>query len=55
MGCWKIEDVMSVFNAYHGVSAADHQARFNDLLSRGYRIISLSVYGDPANASYAAV
>jgi hypothetical protein len=55
MGCRTMEDVMSVFNAYHGVSAADHQARFNDLLSKGYRIISLSVYGDPANASYAAV
>jgi Bacterial tandem repeat domain 1 len=50
-----MEDVISVFDAYHGVSAADHQARFNDLLSKGYRIISLSVYGDPANASYAAV
>jgi hypothetical protein len=34
MGCWKMEDVMSVFNAYHGVSAVDHQARFNDLLSK---------------------
>ena len=55
MGCRKMENVMSVFNAYHGVSAADHQARFNDLLSKGYRIISLSVYGDPSNASYAAV
>ena len=46
---------MSLFNAYHGVSAADHQARFNDLSSKGYRIISLSVYDDPSNARYAAV
>ncbi len=43
------------FQAYHGVSAAQHQAFFNKLSSEGYGMISLSVYGDPGNAPYAAV
>jgi CubicO group peptidase (beta-lactamase class C family) len=43
------------FQAYHGVSAAQHQANFNKFFAEGYRIISLSVYGDPGNALYAAV
>ena len=43
------------FQAYHGVTAADHQAYFNKWSSQGYRMISLSVYGDPGNALYAAV
>jgi CubicO group peptidase (beta-lactamase class C family) len=41
--------------AYHGVSGATHQQRFNELSAQGYRMISLSVYGDPANPQYAAV
>jgi len=44
-----------LFQAYHGVTAADHQAYFNKWSSQGYRMISLSVYGDPGNALYAAV
>lgn len=43
------------FEAYHGVSAAQHQAYFNQLSAAGYGMISLSVYGDPGNALYAAV
>jgi CubicO group peptidase (beta-lactamase class C family) len=43
------------FQAYHGVSAAQHQAYFNQLSAEGYGMISLSVYGDPDNALYAAV
>jgi CubicO group peptidase (beta-lactamase class C family) len=44
-----------MFEAYHGVTAAQHQTNFNKLSSQGYRMISLSVYGDPGNALYAAV
>lgn len=44
-----------MFNAYHGVTAAQHQTNFNNLVAQGYRMISLSVYGDPGNALYAAV
>jgi CubicO group peptidase (beta-lactamase class C family) len=43
------------FQAYHGVDAAQHQANFDKFSSEGYRMISLSVYGDPGNALYAAV
>jgi CubicO group peptidase (beta-lactamase class C family) len=43
------------FQAYHGVTAAEHQSKFNALSTDGYRMISLSVYGDPADARYAAV
>ncbi len=43
------------FQAYHGVTAAQHQANFNTFSAQGYRMISLSVYGDPANPRYAAV
>src|ERR1700740_52111 len=45
----------SMFQAYHGVSSAEHQAKFNALSQQGYRMISLSVYGDPGSAQYAAV
>ena len=31
------------FAAYHGVSGATHQTRFNELSSQGFRMISLSV------------
>jgi CubicO group peptidase (beta-lactamase class C family) len=43
------------FQAYHGVTAAQHQANFNKWSAQGYRMISLSVYGDPGDALYAAV
>jgi CubicO group peptidase (beta-lactamase class C family) len=43
------------FQAYHGVDAAQHQANFNKFSAEGFRMISLSVYGDPTAALYAAV
>lgn len=44
-----------MFQAYHGVTGAEHQTRFNTLSAEGFRMISLSVYGDPGDARYAAV
>jgi CubicO group peptidase (beta-lactamase class C family) len=44
-----------MFQAYHGVTGAEHQTKFNGLSSQGYRMISLSVYGTPGDARYAAV
>ena len=44
-----------MFQAYHGVTAAQHQSNFNNFSGQGYRMISLSVYGDPGDARYAAV
>jgi len=44
-----------MFEAYHDVTAAQHQANVDRLSAHGYRMISLSVYGDPAGARYAAV
>ncbi len=41
--------------AYHGVTAAQHQTNFNTWSAQGYRMISLSVYGDTSNPLYAAV
>ncbi len=44
-----------MFQAYHGVTGAQHQTNFNNLTAQGFRLISLSVYGDPKDARYAAV
>jgi len=44
-----------MFQAYHGVTGAEHQTKFNTLSAQGYRMISLSVHGDPTDARYAAV
>ena len=44
-----------MFEAYHGVTAAQHQANFDRLFAQGYRMISLSVYDNPTDARYAAV
>ncbi len=44
-----------MFQAYHGVNGTQHQANFNTFSAQGYRMISLSVYGDPSDAHYAAV
>lgn len=41
------------FTAYHGVDAATHQQRLDELAPQGYRLISLSVYG--SGPLYAAV
>lgn len=43
------------FIAYHGKTSSEHQQQFNSLSSQGFRIISLSVYGDPSDPRYAAV
>src|SRR6185312_7456028 len=41
--------------AYHGVTGAVHQQKFNELGAGGFRMISLSVYGNRADPRYAAV
>ncbi len=41
--------------AYHGVTGATHQQKFNELSAAGYRMISISVYGNRADPRYAAV
>jgi CubicO group peptidase (beta-lactamase class C family) len=43
------------FHAYHGVTSAEHQAHVDKWSVQGYRMISLSVYGDPDRPLYAAV
>jgi hypothetical protein len=40
---------------YSGVTTDEHLTRFNTLSTAGYRMISLSVYGQPPNHRYAAV
>ena len=46
---------MAQFEAYHGKTAQHHQARFDALAPNGWRMISLSAHGDPADARYSAV
>ncbi len=46
---------MAPFIAYHGVTSAQHQARVDSLAPQGFRPVSLSVAGAPADARYAAV
>lgn len=46
---------MLPFIAYHNVTSADHQTRFDSLAPQGFRPISLNVSGDPNDARYAAV
>jgi hypothetical protein len=41
--------------AYHGVSGATHQQRFDSLSRQGYRMVSISVYGNRSDPLYAAV
>jgi CubicO group peptidase (beta-lactamase class C family) len=41
--------------AYHGVTGATHQQKFNELSAAGYRMISLSVHGERADPRYTAV
>ena len=50
----KTEGDGMAFEAYHGVTGADHQTRFNKLSAAGFRMISLSVHGD-AQPRYSAV
>ena len=44
-----------MYEAYHGVTGAQHQTNFNRLSAEGCRMISLSVYGDTTDPRYAAV
>lgn len=41
--------------AYHGVDAATHQQRVDELGPQGFRMVALNVSGDPGDARYAAV
>ena len=43
------------FQAYHGVSQPEHQAHIDKWSAQGYRMISLSIYGDRDHPLYAAV
>ena len=43
------------FHAYHGVKGDEHQAHLDEWSVQGYRMISLSLYGDPDSPLYAAV
>ena len=43
------------FEGYIGVNGSSHQANIDRLVAQGYRIITLSVYGDPGKPLYAAV
>ncbi len=43
------------FEAYHDVTGATHQARFNDLSARGFYPLSVSIYANPNDPRYAAV
>jgi CubicO group peptidase (beta-lactamase class C family) len=43
------------FVTYHDVLGSEHQRRFNDLYGQGFRIISLTVYGNRDQPRYAAV
>lgn len=46
---------MESFEAYHGRSSQQHQDAFNRLSASGFRMIALSVYGDPGSQRYNAV
>ncbi|MFN7917359.1 MAG: serine hydrolase [Vicinamibacterales bacterium] len=46
---------MEPFEAYHGRTSQQHQEAFNRLSGSGYRMIALSVYGDPGSQRYNAV
>jgi len=41
--------------AYHNQTAVYHQQQIESLSRQGYRLISLSIYGGPAQPLYAAV
>lgn len=46
---------MPQFEAYHGKTGQYHQTRFDALAPNGWRMISLSVHGDPSDARYSVV
>src|SRR5438552_3459334 len=43
------------WEAYHDRTSAEHQAHFDSLFPKGWRMISLSVYGTRGDERYAAV
>ena len=43
------------FHAYHGVSQPEHQAHIDKWSAQGFRMISLSIYGNRDHPLYAAV
>lgn len=47
--------IMGAIEAYHNNTGAQHQDRFNTLSSLGFRMISLSCYGDEDEPLYAAI
>jgi hypothetical protein len=40
---------------YYGVTSAEHEKRSKSLKAGGYRVLSLSVFGEPPDVKYAAV
>ena len=44
-----------VFQARHGLSAADYQATFDSLVAQGFRLTSISGYAETGQARYAAI
>src|SRR5690348_1496678 len=47
--------VSSGMTVYWDATTAEHEAKLDELRNQGHRILSLSVYGAPLNARYAAV
>jgi CubicO group peptidase (beta-lactamase class C family) len=52
---WPATALAQQVAAYHNVDGAGHQAQFTSLANRGYRMISLSIYGSASTPLYAAV
>jgi CubicO group peptidase (beta-lactamase class C family) len=46
---------LPVWREYHDYTGAQHQSAFNLLSGQGFRLISLSIYGDTSDPRYAAV
>ncbi len=47
--------IMTNWQAYHGLSATDYQAKFNQLTSQGYRLYKVSGYPRGNEARYAGI
>jgi hypothetical protein len=50
-----VKENWPAWSAYHGVTAADHQNRFNDLTKQGYRLVNQSMVYYNGAISYAAL
>lgn len=46
---------LAAFTAYHDVTGLQHQQRLESLVSQGFRVKSISVYGDPSDPRYATI